>query len=1083
MASVFINEFHYDNTGTDVGEFIEIAGPAGTDLTGWSLVLYNGNGGAAYSTVALSSTLSDQSNGYGTTVVTFPSNGLQNGSPDGFALVNNLGEVVQFLSYEGVFTAVGGAANGMTSTDIGISQSGSEPVGAALQLTGTGSVYEDFTWSATDTNTSGALNAGQTFGATNPTDPTDPPSPTVFISEIHYDNAGADTGEFVEVTATAGTDLTGYSLVLYNGNGGVPYSTTALGGTVSNEVNGEGAIAFDIAGIQNGSPDGVALVAPDGSVIEFLSYEGSFTAVGGPADGLTSTDIGVAEAGNEPAGQSLQLIDAAWTGPAAQTKGAVNDGGNNGGGNNGGGDTITSIHDIQGSGAASPLVGSTVTVEAIVVGDFQNGSSSDNGNLGGFFVQEENADTDADATTSEGLFIFDGSSAPAVDVQIGDKVQVTGTVTEFNGLTELTGVTVSTVSTGNALPTAATVNLPVNSVADLEAFEGMQVTIPDTLFVTEYFNLDRFGEIVLSSDGATNAPGTDGRLDQYTQFNDPDAAGFAAYQAEIAKRRILVDDGQTIQNPNPIILGRGGEPLSATNTLRGGDTIAGLTGVLSYGFDEYRIQPVAPVDFQPTNPRPATPEDVGGDLKVVSLNVLNFFTTLDVSGNPGSGPNGLEPRGADSQAEFDRQLTKLITTLETADADIYGLVELENEFNGDQNGDGKVALETIVDALNERVGAGTYASVNPGVPFVDTGDAISVGAIYKTSTVKIASGTSVEILSDADLPALGLSAPVFDGNNTNRAALAVTFEEIATGEALTVAVNHFKSKGGTGTGDDANAGDGQGSFNGTRLRAATALDAWLETDPTGSGDADFLLIGDLNSYAQEDPITYLESQGYTNVINNPESAYSYVFDGQLGTLDYGLASTTLISQVTGATDWHINADEPDALDYNLDFGRDPALFDGQTPFRTSDHDPLIVGLDLLTPGVVINGGNGKDPITGSNGNDILTGGNGKDTILGGNGRDTLNGGHGKDLLVGGRGDDLLTGGNGNDTFVLALNNGIDTITDFAVGKDLIGLSGGLTFGSLSISTLDGNTLISDGDETLAQLLGVNGLSQSAFVIV
>lgn len=1072
MASVFINEFHYDNTGTDVGEFIEIAGSAGTDLTGWSLVLYNGNGGAAYNTIALSGTLSDQSNGYGTVVISFPSNGLQNGSPDGFALVNNLGEVMQFLSYEGVFTAVGGAANGMTSVDIGISQAGSEPVGAALQLTGTGSIYEDFTWSATDTNTSGALNAGQTFGATNSSDP---PSPTAFISEIHYDNAGADTGEFVEVTATAGTDLTGYSLVLYNGNGGAPYGTTALSGTIANQANGQGALAFDIAGIQNGSPDGVALVAPDGSVIEFLSYEGLFAAVGGPADGLTSTDIGVAEAGSEPAGQSLQLVNGTWTGPAAQTKGTVNVGGN------GGGNATTFIHDIQGSGNASPLVGSTVTIEAIVVGDFQDGSSGTNGDLNGFFVQEEDADADANATTSEGLFIFDGN-APAVNVNIGDKVRVTGTVTEFNGLTELTGVTASTAGT-NTLPTAATVNLPVNSVADLEAFEGMQVTIPDTLFVTEYFNLDRFGEIVLSSNGATNTPGTDGRLDQYTQFNDPDAAGFAAYQAEIAKRRILVDDGQTIQNPNPIILGRGGEPLSATNTLRGGDTIAGLTGVLSYGFDEYRIQPVAPVDFQPTNPRPATPEDVGGDLKVVSLNVLNFFTTLDVSGNPGSGPNGLEPRGADSQAEFDRQLTKLITTLETANADIYGLIELENEFGGDQNGDGKYAIDTIVKALNDRVGAGTYAFVNPGVPFVDMGDAISVGAIYKTSTVKIAEGTSVEILSDADLPALGLSSPVFDGNNTNRAALAVTFEEIATGEALTVAVNHFKSKGGTGTGDDADAGDGQGNFNGTRLRAATALDAWLGTDPTGSGDADFLLIGDLNSYAQEDPITYLESQGYTNVINNPESAYSYVFDGQLGTLDYGLASTTLISQVTGATDWHINADEPDALDYNLDFGRDPALFDGQTPFRTSDHDPLVVGLDLLTPGVMINGGNGKDPITGSNGNDILTGGNGKDTILGGNGRDTLNGGNGKDLLVGGRGDDLITGGNGNDTFVLALNDGTDTITDFAAGKDMIGLSGGLTFGSLSISMLDGNTLISAGEETLAQLLGVSGLSQSAFVIV
>ncbi|NJM96234.1 MAG: ExeM/NucH family extracellular endonuclease [Phormidesmis sp. RL_2_1] len=701
--------------------------------------------------------------------------------------------------------------------------------------------------------------------------------------------------------------------------------------------------------------------------------------------------------------------------------------------NGGGGDTLTFIHAIQGSGAASPLAGQTVTIEAVVVGDFQDGASGTNGDLNGFFVQEEDADADSDAATSEGLFIFDGS-APAVDVQIGDKVRVTGTVTEFNGLSELTGVTVSIVGT-EVLPTAATVNFPVNSVADLEAFEGMQVTIPDTLFVTEYFNLDRFGEIVLSSNGASNAPGTDGRLDQYTQFNEPDAAGFAAYQAEIAKRRIVLDDGQTVQNPNPILLGRGGAPLSAANTLRGGDTIAGLTGVLSFGFDEYRIQPVAPVDIQPTNARPNAPEDVGGDLKVVSLNVLNFFTTLDVSGNPGSGPNGLPPRGADSQAELDRQLEKLVTTLITADADIVGLIELENEFGGDQNGDGKYAIDTIVNALNAAVGANTYAFVDPGVAFVDTGDAISVGAIYKTSAVKIADGTTVEILSDADLPGLGLSGPVFDGVDTNRASLAVTFTELATGEALTVAVNHFKSKGGTGSGDDADAGDGQGSFNGTRLRAATALDIWLKTDPTGSGDADFLLIGDLNAYAQEDPITYLEGQGYSNVINSPESAYSFVFDGQLGTLDYGLVNAALRSQVTGATEWHINADEPDAFDYNLDFNRDSTLFDGQTPFRSSDHDPIIIGLDLKSP--VVPG----EEIVGTVRRDILTGTAGNDLIKGLLGRDTINGGAGNDTINGGLGDDLLTGGAGNDRFVYDnWFDRTDRITDFEVGADLIDFS-------------------------------------------
>ena len=740
------------------------------------------------------------------------------------------------------------------------------------------------------------------------------------------------------------------------------------------------------------------------------------------------------------------------------------DGGNGGGDDGGGGGETILISAVQGSGDESPLVGQSVTVEAIVVGDYQDGTGA-NGDLNGFYIQEEDADSDGDFGTSEGLFIFDGSS-PAVDVVVGDRVQVTGTVTEFNGLTELTEVSVAVVDAGNALPTAATVSFPVASVNDLEAYEGMQVAIPDTLFVTEYFNLDRFGEVVLSSDGESNAPGTDGRLDQYTQFNAPSVEGFAAYEDAIAKRRIVLDDGQTVQNPSPIIYGRGGESLSASNTLRGGDTVNGLTGVLTFGFGDYRIQPTGPVDFQPTNPRPLAPEAVDGDLKVVSFNVLNFFTTLDVAGNPGSGPNGLEPRGADSQAEFDRQLEKLVTALETIDGDIVGLIELENEFGGDQNGDGQYAIDTLVTALNNRVGAGTYAFVEPGTPFVDSGDAISVGAIYKTSTVRVAEGSTVEVLRDSDLPSLGLSGTLFDGPSTNRAPLAATFEEIATGEKLTVAVNHFKSKGGSGSGDDADVGDGQGNFNGIRTRAAEALDAWLSTDPTGSGDEDFLIIGDLNAYAQEDPITLLESRGYQNVVENPEAAYSFVFDGQFGTLDYGLANSTLISQVTGATEWHVNADEPDALDYNLDFGRDPSLFEGSVPFRNSDHDPLIIGLDLAsTQADVIEGTDGEDTLRGTSedevirgfgsrdrlfglaGNDVIEGGDGDDLLFGGGGADTLIGEMGKDRLFGGGGDDLLEGGEGSDRLfggagddVLVGGAGSDLMVGGA-GSDVAVLSG------------------------------------------
>lgn len=766
---------------------------------------------------------------------------------------------------------------------------------------------------------------------------------SVFINEFHYDNVGTDSGEFIELVAPIGTDLTGWSLVLYNGNGGAPYNTIDLTGqAIANQANGLGTVVIDFPsnGIQNGSPDGVALVDADGAVLEFLSYEGTFTAVGGLADGLTSTDIGVEESSNTPIGQSLQLIDGTWTGPATASKGMVN----TSGGGNGGGE-FKFIHEVQGDGFVSPLAGQTVTIEGIVVGSFLGDTG-----LNGFFVQEEDADVDSNPFTSEGIFVFQNGNA--LSLAEGDQVRVTGAVSEFNELTELTinnSSDVLVMSSGNVLPTAATVNFPVLTADALESFEGMRVTIPDTLFVTEYFNLDRFGEIRLASDGPGNLAGTDGRLEQFTQFNAPDAAGFAAYQDQIATRQIVLDDGSTVQNPETLIFGRGGQPLSATNTLRGGDTVENLTGVLSYGFGDYRIQTQSGVDFQPTNSRPAQPEAVGGSLKVASFNVLNYFTTLDQGGNLTA--VGLEPRGANNATEFQRQTDKLVTTLTTLDADVIGLIELENDFLPGSSGN---AIEFLVDQLNAVAGAGTYDWVNPGTRFVGD-DAIAVGMIYKTAAVTIADGTSVAVLTDADLPGLGLGGlpPVFNGPSTNRAPLAVTFEENATGEQFTLVMNHLKSKGSPGTAGaaDQDAGDGAGFANQTRLNGAMALNAWLATDPTGSGDSDLLVMGDLNAYAQEDPVTYLEGTGYTDLAEQfiGDSAYSYLFDGQFGTLDYGLANEALLDQVTGATEWHINADEPDALDYNLDFGRDPSLFDGDIPYRTSDHDPFVVGLNLDSP--------------------------------------------------------------------------------------------------------------------------------------
>ena len=164
-ADVFINEIHYDNINTDVSEKIEVLAPAGTSLTGWTVVLYNGGDGKSYATLSLSGTVANQCNGFGTATVAAP--GIQNGAPDGLALINASGALVQLLSYEGTFTATNGPASGHASTAIPQSETSSTATGTSLQLAGSGSRYADFSWQASRTSSFGACNTGQTpTGAT-----------------------------------------------------------------------------------------------------------------------------------------------------------------------------------------------------------------------------------------------------------------------------------------------------------------------------------------------------------------------------------------------------------------------------------------------------------------------------------------------------------------------------------------------------------------------------------------------------------------------------------------------------------------------------------------------------------------------------------------------------------------------------------------------------------------------------------------------------------------------------------------------------------------------------------------------------
>ena len=543
------------------------------------------------------------------------------------------------------------------------------------------------------------------------------------------------------------------------------------------------------------------------------------------------------------------------------------------------------------------------------------------GQFDGFYVQEEDSKADTDPATSEGIFVLSASPVSA-----GDKVRVTGEVFEFApsgseaSLTELTHVSRVLGCGGGNTVTPATVNLPVNSLSDWERYEGMLVHIPQDLTVTDTFTLGRFGEVGLSANG---------RLRNPTHVTTPGAAANALQELN-DRRRILLDDANGQQNRDPILYPLPGG-LSAANTLRAGYTLHGLTGVLEQRFGQYRLQPVGTISFDAsTNPRPPAPAARGGNLRIASLNVLNYFTTLD-TGAKICGPSGnLDCRGANTAAELTRQRDKIISAILAIDPDVAGLMEVENNAT--------TAIQSVVDGLNTRAGAGTYA-------FIDTGtigqDAIKVALIYKPARV-----TPVgphQLLTASVNPRFN--------DSKNRPSLAQTFAHTATGARFTLVVNHLKSKGSDCNDvNDPDTGDGQGNCNRTRQSAAQALTDWLATDPTGSGNPDVLIIGDLNSYAKEDPITTITGAGYVNLIERflGDDAYSFVFQGQAGYLDYALASPSLTAQVIGVTEWHINADEPTVLDYNLEFksaGQANSLY-SPSPYRASDHDPVIIDLRL-----------------------------------------------------------------------------------------------------------------------------------------
>ncbi|WP_403022481.1 ExeM/NucH family extracellular endonuclease [Salinibacterium sp. GXW1014] len=569
-----------------------------------------------------------------------------------------------------------------------------------------------------------------------------------------------------------------------------------------------------------------------------------------------------------------------------------------------------SIADVQGAGASSPLVGQTVTVEGVVTADYRGASG-----YRGMVIQTQGSGGATDATpgVSDGIFVFLSNANPAV--AIGDLVRVTGPVSEYFGLTQVSATAAAAtelveqaVGVPEAAPLADTV------VGDArEAYESQLVAPTGDYLVSSSHQLYNFGTLWLNvGDLAVKS----------TETTDAGPAADAIAAANRANR-ILLDDGYSIQvnnNSHP-----GDQPyFTANEVVRNGDAVDFTTPfILSYGFDDWRLQPTTPLtdaspaEVKPTfttnNPRPATAPEVGGDFQVGSFNVYNYFTTLRSENS--------DARGASTAEAFEIQKGKIVAAINGLGAEVVALQEIENSVKLGEPLD--EALADLVDGLNAAAGAGTWDYVRTPAALADPAitDFISNAIIYQPAAV-----TPVgDSFTDLD--------PVWD---IARKPVAQTFESVGTDKVFTVIANHFKSKGGDGE----EPADGQGQFNAERVAMSERLAAIVDgiaADPEKSEDV--FLIGDFNAYTEEDPIQVLTSAGYVDLVAaRTVGQYTYTFDGELGSLDHILATPSLAEYVTGAGVWSINS--PEWSDRGYSFGAAEA----GTVYRSSDHDPIVVGL-------------------------------------------------------------------------------------------------------------------------------------------
>ena len=608
---------------------------------------------------------------------------------------------------------------------------------------------------------------------------------------------------------------------------------------------------------------------------------------------------------------------------------------------------LTAISAIQGTGAASPLLGQPVIVRGVVTAAYPAGG------LWGYMIQTPGTGGTI-PTASEGLYIR--VSTGSVDKAIGDYIEVTGTVTEYQGLTqvETTAADVTVVAETVDPVTPLAIAWPTTD-AERELIESMLIAPTDSFVVSNTYSTNQYGELGLATGGMP--------LIQPTDTARPGSPEYAAAVADNAARGVILDDGATTNYLSTANNGLTPPYVSMTNPVRVGQPVTFVDPVVvDYRNNAWKLQPTATVTGPDNtgspvlldNDRPATPDlaaigDTG--LTVAAFNVLNYFTTLgadtpgcnsykDRDGNGVTVSSGCDPRGAWDAVAFGRQQTKIVAAINAIDASVIGLMEIENSAKLGEAAD--EATATLVAALNaaSEPGKWAYVASSAELPALGEQDVISNAIIYQPA----------EVEPVGDMRVLGTLSGAGQPFSNAREPLGQAFAPVGGGDAFFVAVNHFKSKG-SGSGLDADQGDGQGASNWSRVQQAEALVDWVDSilpaypEPIEAA----FLMGDFNSYSMEDPMQVFYDEGYTNV-NGALGAkkYSYSFSGLSGSLDHVVANEAAMERVTGSDIWNINAPESIALEYSR-YNYHGTIFHAPDAYRSSDHDPVIVGLTADAP--------------------------------------------------------------------------------------------------------------------------------------